>query len=92
MHDLFCQKVGSKGYKYISPKTISLTTMTKFYQDQSDSEIREHVNYWSTLPTQNRVEIGWLFESDKEKAIKGFKKFVDKINKSKKKEEPINNA
>ena len=66
--------------------------MTKSYQDQSDSEIREQVNYWSTLPKQNRVDLGWLFESDKDRAIKGFKKFVDKINKSKKKEEPINNA
>ena len=53
--------------------------MTKSYQDQSDSEIREQVNYWSTLPTQNRVDLGWLFESDKDRAIKGFKKFVDKI-------------
>ena len=57
--------------------------MTKSYQDQSDSEIREQVNYWSTLPTQNRVDLGWLFESDKHRAIKGFEKFVDKINKSK---------
>ena len=64
--------------------------MTKSYQDQSDSEIREQVNYWSTFPKQNRVDLGWLFESDKDRAIKGFKKFVDKINK--KKEEPINNA
>ena len=66
--------------------------MTKSYQDQSDSEIREQVNYWSTLPTQNRVDLGWLFESDKSRAIKGFKKFVDKINKPKIIEEPINNA
>ena len=66
--------------------------MTKSYQDQSDSELREQVNYWSTLPTQNRVDLGWLFESDKDRAIKGFKKFVDKINKFKKKEEPINIA
>ena len=66
--------------------------MTKSYQDQSDSEIREQVNYWSTLPTQNRVDLGWLFESDKDRAIRGLKKFVDKIIKSKKKEVPINNA
>ena len=66
--------------------------MTKSYQDQSDSGLREQVNYWSTLPTQNRVNLGWLFESDKDRAIKGFKKFVDKINKFKKKEEPINIA
>ena len=66
--------------------------MTKSYQDQSDSDLREQVNYWSTLPTQNRVDLGWLFESDKDRAIKEFKKFVDKINKFKKKEEPINNA
>ena len=66
--------------------------MTKSCQDQSNSELREQVNYWSTHPTQKRVDLGWLFESDKDRAIKGFKKFVDKINKSKKKEEPINNA
>ena len=66
--------------------------MTKSYQDQSDSEIREQANYWSTLPTQNRVDLGWLFESDKDRAIKEFKKSADKINKSKKKEESINNA
>ena len=66
--------------------------MTKSYQDQFNSELQDQVNYWSTLPTQNRVDLGWLFESDKDRAIKGFKKFVDKINKFKKKEEPINNA
>ena len=66
--------------------------MTKSFQDLSDSELREQVNFWSTLPTQNRVDFGWLFESDKDRAIKGFKKFVDKINKFKKKEEPINKA
>ena len=66
--------------------------MTKSYQDQSDSEIREQVNYCSTLPTQNRVDLGWLFESDKDRAIKEYKKFTGKINKSKKKEEPINNV
>ena len=47
--------------------------MTKSYQDQSDSEIREQANYWSTLPTQNRVDIGWLFDSDKDGAIKELK-------------------
>ena len=52
--------------------------MTKPYQDQSDSEITERVNYWSTLPTQNRVDFEWLFKSHEDRAIKGFKKFVDK--------------
>ena len=66
--------------------------MTKSYQDQSDSEIREQVNYWSTLPTQNRVDLGWLLKSDRVRAFKEFQKFVDKINISKKKEELINNA
>ena len=66
--------------------------MTKSYQDQSDSEIREQVNYWSTLHTQNRVDLGWLLESDTVRAFKEFHKFVEKVNKSKKKEEPINNA
>ena len=66
--------------------------MTKSYQDQSNSELQDQVNYWPKLPSKNRVDLGWLFESDKDRAIKGFKKFVDKINKSKKKEEPINNA
>ena len=66
--------------------------MSKSYQDQSNSELQEQVNYWSTLPTQNRVDLGWLFESDKDRAIEGFKEFVDKTNKSKKKEEPKNNA
>ena len=41
---------------------------------------------------ENRVDLGWLFESDKDRAIKGFEKFVDKINNSKKKEDPTNNA
>ena len=66
--------------------------MTKSYQDQSNSKLQEQVNYWSTLPTKNRVDLGWLLESDKDRAINEFQKFVDKINKSKKKEEPINNA
>ena len=60
--------------------------MTKSYQDQSNSELREKVNYWSTLPTQNRVDLGCLLESDKDGAIVEFQKFVDKVNKSKKKE------
>ena len=55
--------------------------MTKSYQDQSNSELQNQVNYWSTLPTQNRVDLGWLFESDKERAIKEFKNLVDKIDK-----------
>ena len=66
--------------------------MTKSYQDQSNSELQDQVNYWSTLPSQNRVDLGWLLESDKVRAFEEFQKFVEKVNKSKKKEEPINNA
>ena len=55
--------------------------MTKSYQDQSDSEIREQVNYWSTLPTQNRVDLGWLFESDKDEAINSVIYNIDSAEK-----------
>ena len=57
--------------------------MTKSYQDQSNSELQDQVNNWSTLPSQNRVDLGWLLESDKDRVFKEFQKFVDKINKSK---------
>ena len=66
--------------------------MTRIYQDQSNSELQDQVNYWSTLPSQNRVDLGWLLESDKVRAFKEFQKFVERVNKFKKKEEPLNNA
>ena len=59
--------------------------MTKSYQNQSNSELQDQVNYWSMLPSLNRVDLGWLLESDKVRAFKEFQKFVEKINKSKKK-------
>ena len=66
--------------------------MTKSYKDKSDSEIQKQVNCWQTLPTKNRVDLGWLLESDKKRAIKEFEKFVEKKKKSKKKEDPKKNA
>ena len=61
----------------------------KNYDEQSHQSLPDQANYWSKLPTPNRTYLDFLFETDEEKAIKEFEKFVDIIEKKKvKKKEP----
>ena len=59
------------------------------YDEQSHQSLPDQANYWSKLPTPNRTYLDFLFETDEDKAIKEFEKFVDIIEKKKvKKKEP----
>ena len=61
----------------------------KNYIEQSHQSFPDQANYWSKLPKPNRTYLDFLFETDEEKAIKEFEKFVDIIEKKKvKKKEP----
>ena len=63
--------------------------MPKNYDEQSHQYLPDQANYWSKLPTPNRTYLDFLFETDEDKAIKEFEKFVDIIEKKKvKKKEP----
>ena len=63
--------------------------VNKNYDEQSHQSLPDQANYWSNLPMPNRTYIDFLFETDEEKAIKEFEKFVDLIEKKKvKKKEP----
>ena len=63
--------------------------MPKNYDEQSHQYLPDQTIYWSKLPTPNRTYLDFLFETDEDKAIKEFEKFVDIIEKKKvKKKEP----
>ena len=63
--------------------------MSKNYDEQSHQSLPDQANYWSKLPTTNRTYLDFLFETDEDKAIKEFEKFVDIFEKKKvKKKEP----
>ena len=63
--------------------------MFKNYQEQSHQSLPSQANYWFKRPTHNRTYLDFLFETDEDKAIKEFEKFVDIIEKKKvKKKEP----
>ena len=58
-----------------------LATVHKNYDEQFHQSLTDQANYWSKLPTPNRTYLDFLFETDEEKAIKEFEKFVDIIEK-----------
>ena len=60
--------------------------MSKNYLVQSHQSLPSKANYWFKLPTPNRTYLDFLFETDEDKAIKEFDKFVDIIEMSKIKE------
>ena len=61
----------------------------KNYDEQSHQSLPDQANYWSKLPMSKRTYLDFLFETDEDKAIKEFEKFVDIIEKKKvKKKEP----
>ena len=55
--------------------------MSKNYEEQSHQSLPAQATYWFKLPTPNRTYLDFLFETDEEKAIKEFEKFVDIIEK-----------
>ena len=55
--------------------------MPKNYDEQSHQSLPDQANYWSKLPTPNCTYLNFLFETDEDKAIKEFEKFVDIIEK-----------
>ena len=57
--------------------------MSKNYEEQSHQSLPAQATYWFKLPTPNRTYLDFLFETDEEKAIKEFEKFVDIIEKKK---------
>ena len=66
-----------------------LVIVPKNYDEKSHQSLPDQANYWSNLPTPNRTYLDFLFETDEEKAIKEYEKFVEIIeNKKVKKKEP----
>ena len=57
--------------------------MPKNYDEQYHQSLPDQANYWSNLPTHNRTYLDFLLETDEEKAIKEFEKFVEIIEKKK---------
>ena len=57
--------------------------MSKNYQEQFNQSLSSQATYWQKLPTPNRISLDFLFETNEEKAVKEFQKFVD-INENKK--------
>ena len=60
-----------------------LVIVPKNYDEQYHQSLSAKANYWSKLPTPNRISLDYMIETDKEKAVKEFKKFVDIIEKKK---------
>ena len=66
--------------------------MSMNYQEQFNESVSAQANYWSKLPAPNRISLDFLFETNNEKAIKEFEKFVDIIEKKKIKEKEPEDA
>ena len=66
--------------------------MSKNYEAQSHQSLPAQATYWFKLPTPNRIYLDSLFETDEEKPVKVFKKFVDIIEKKKVKEKETEDA
>ena len=66
--------------------------MSKNYQEQFNQSFSSQATYWQKLPTPNRISLDFLFETNEEKAVKEFQKFVDIIEKKKVKEKETEDA
>ena len=66
--------------------------MHKNYDEQFQQSLPDQANYWSKLHTPYSTYFDFLFETDEEKAIKEFEKFVDIIEKKKVKEKETEDA
>ena len=62
------------------------------YEEQFHQSLPTQATYWLKFPTPNRIYRDFLFETDEEKAIKEFEKFVDIIEKKKVKEKETEDA
>ena len=72
--------------------TLIESDMSKNYLEQSNQSLSYQATYWYKLPTPNRISLDFLFETDEEKAVKEFEKFVDLIEKKKGKEKETEDA
>ena len=75
-----------------APYNFTILIMSKNYEEQSHQSLPAQATYWFKLPTPNRTYLDFLFETDEEKAIKEFEKFVDIIEKKKVKEKETEDA
>ena len=75
-----------------APYNFTILIMSKNYDEQSHQSLPAQATYWFKLPTPNRTYLDFLFETDEEKAIKEFEKFVEIIEKKKVKEENSEDA
>ena len=66
--------------------------MSKNYEEQSQQTPPAQATYWFKLPTPNSTYLDFLFETDEEKAVKEFEKFVDITEKKKVKEKETEDA
>ena len=64
-----------------APDNFTKLIMSKNYEEQFHQSLPAQATYWFKLPTPNRTYIDFLFETDEEKAIKEFEKFVEIIEK-----------
>ena len=65
--------------------------MSKNYEEQFHQSLPAQASYWFKLPTPNSTHLDFLFETDEEKAVKEFEKFVI-IEKKKVKEKETEDA
>ena len=72
--------------------TLTESGMSKNYLEQANQPLTNQAVYWYKLPTLNRISLDFLFETDEEKAVKEFEKFVDIIEKKKVKEKETEDA
>ena len=66
--------------------------MSKNYEEQFYQSLPAQASYWFKLPTPNSTYLDFLFETDEEKAVKEFEKFVDIVEKKKVKEKETEDA
>ena len=75
-----------------APDNFTKLVMSKNYEEQFHQSLPAQASYWFKLPTPNRTYLDFLFETDEEKAVKEFEKFVDIIEKKKVKEKETKDA
>ena len=66
-----------------APLNFTILIMSNNYDEQSHQSLPAQATYWFKLPTPNRTYLDFLFETDEDKAMKEFEKFVDIIEKKK---------
>ena len=72
--------------------TFTKSDVSKNYLEQSNQSLSYQATYWYKLPPPNRLSLDFLFETDEEKAVKEFEKFVELIEKKKVKKKELEDA